>query len=74
MLVEHEDVVSCVGVTDGNQYVISGSYDKRLLVWCLDTGEVEHQLIGHTDHVTSVKITRDGTIAISGLLPLFYDV
>jgi WD40 repeat protein len=53
-------------VADGNQFIVSGSHDKRLLIWSLETGEVEHQLIGHTDYVTAVKITKDGTIAISG--------
>ena len=66
MLVEHKDVVSCVVVTDGNRSVVSGSHDTRLLVWNMQAGDVEHQLIGHTDHVTAVRVTADGHIAVSG--------
>ena len=66
VLVEHEDIVSCVAVADGNRCVVSGSHDTRLLVWNLQTGDVEYQLLGHTGHVTAVRLTKDGSTAISG--------
>ena len=67
MLVEHDGIIRCATITEGNRYVISGSADKKLLVWNLSTGAVEHQFVGHTDEVMAVKSTRDGTVAISGL-------
>ena len=70
VLVEHEDIVMCAAVTESNRFVLSGSKDKRLLVWGLSTGAVERQLIGHTGHVTCVKVTRDSSTAISGEKPL----
>ena len=66
MLVEHDGIIRCATITEGNRYVISGSADEKLLVWNLSTGAVEHQLIGHTDEVMTVKSTSDGTVAISG--------
>lgn len=66
VLVEHDDIVKCAAITDGNRFVLSGSADKRLLVWGLSTGAVERQLIGHTGVVTCVKVTHDGSTAISG--------
>ena len=66
VLVEHKDVVSCVVIANGNRSVVSGSHDTRLLVWNLAKGDVEHQLLGHTGHVTAVSITADGSIAVSG--------
>ena len=66
MLVEHSDKVSCVSVSDGNRHVVSGSHDRRLLVWGLSTGAVEHQLVGHTDIVNTIKVTQDASIAVSG--------
>ena len=65
---EHEDKVSCAAVSEGNRHVISGSHDRRLLVWGLSTGAVEHQLVGHTNVVSTIKITQDATIAVSGNL------
>lgn len=66
VLVEHKDLVSCVIVTSGNRSVVSGSHDARLLVWNLEKGDVEHQLVGHTGHVTAVSVTADGSVAVSG--------
>ena len=63
---EHEDTVSCVAITEDNKYIVSGSHDKNLLIWCLETGVVEHRLQGHSHHVTVVKVTLDGTVAVSG--------
>ena len=64
---EHKDLVSCVAVVNGNRAVVSGSHDTRLLVWNLDKGDVEHQLLGHTGHVTAVSVTADGSTVISGM-------
>ena len=66
VFVEHEEVISCVAVTGSNRHVVSGSHDCKLLVWGLWTGAVEHQLTGHTGQVTCVKLTNDGSIAVSG--------
>lgn len=66
VLVEHDNLVSCAAITNDNSYVLSGSYDRRLLVWGLSTGAVEQQLLGHTLPVTCVKVTDDSTVAISG--------
>jgi len=66
VLVEHNDVVSCAVVTAGNRSVVSGSHDARLLVWNMDKGDVQHQLIGHSGPVTAVTVTADGTVAVSG--------
>jgi len=67
VLVEHKDLVSCVVMTGSDRSVVSGSHDTRLLVWDLDKGDVEHQLIGHTGPVTAVNVTADGSIAVSGM-------
>ena len=66
MLVEHSAEVSCAVVSDGNEHVVSGSHDERLLVWGLSTGAVEHHLVGHHDVITTVQVTKDASIAVSG--------
>ena len=68
VLVEHEGIIRCATITEDNRHVISGSADKKLLVWNLSTGAVEHQFVGHTDEVTTVKATSDASVAISGTL------
>ncbi len=66
VLVEHEDTITCVAVTEDNRFVISGSADKNLLVWSLSTGLAENKFVGHTDKVTTVKATKDSSVAVSG--------
>lgn len=68
VLVSHEGTVSCVAIADHYQFVISGSHDNTLIIWNLQAGSVKHVLHGHNSHVTCVKLTKDGSIAISGKL------
>jgi WD40 repeat protein len=46
--------------------VVSGSNDKTVRVWDLETGLGERRLEGHTDEVTAVVVTPDGRRAVSG--------
>ena len=69
---EHDGIISCVAVTDNNMHIVSGSYDKTLLIWGLCTGAVEHKLIGHTSHVTAVRLSSDGKLALSGMYVIEY--
>ncbi|GAB6023962.1 hypothetical protein CHUAL_008692 [Chamberlinius hualienensis] len=39
----------------------SGSYDKSVRIWDLETGEEKIQLSGHTDHIFSLAWSLDGT-------------
>ena len=66
VLAGHDDIVSCVTIADHNRNIISGSHDKTLIVWNLSTGEIEQTLKGHTDIITSAKMTADGSIVVSG--------
>jgi WD40 repeat protein len=46
--------------------VISGSDDKTLKVWNLETGQEKSTLTGHRDWVCAVAVTPDGKHVISG--------
>jgi WD40 repeat protein len=50
---------------DGSR-VVSGSRDKTVRIWIVTTGEVEAELKGHTDWVTSVAFSQDGSRVLSG--------
>jgi WD40 repeat protein len=45
---------------------VSGSDDKTVRIWNVTTGEVEAELKGHTDLVTSVSFSQDGSQVVSG--------
>lgn len=68
VLVGHTDIVTCVAVSITNKtQVVSGSWDYNLIVWDINTGSDVHLLSGHLGKVTCVKVTGDGTIAVSGM-------
>ncbi len=55
-----------VAITPDGRRVVSGSWDKTLKVWDLETGRQERTLEGHQDSVVAVAITPDGRRVISG--------
>jgi WD40 repeat protein len=65
-LVGHSGSVYAVAVTPDGWQAISGSLDKTLKVWNLETGELRLSLEGHSDAVNAVAVTPDGKQAISG--------
>ena len=50
---------------DGRR-VVSGSYDKKLKVWDVETGECVGTLKGHSWTVNCVAISPDGRRVVSG--------
>ena len=62
----HTECVTVVSITPDGHVAVSGSDDKTLRVWDLDTGQCIRTLEGHTGKVGAVSITPDGRIAVSG--------
>ena len=53
----------CALTADGR--IVSGSYDKTIKVWDLESGRLLRSLEGHTSEVNAVALTADGRI-VSG--------
>ncbi|MEH2050257.1 MAG: hypothetical protein V7K70_11120, partial [Nostoc sp.] len=62
----HSDRVTVVALTHDGKQVISGSDDKTLKLWNLETGENERTFHGHGDTVNAVALTPNGKQMISG--------
>ena len=70
----HRDNVKDAAFSPDGMHILTGSgtsfddraNDTRLLWWDWRTGEVLYTLEGHSDSVTSVAISADGKIAVSG--------
>ncbi len=62
----HTDWVRSVAVSPDGTWVASGSDDKTVKIWDLETGECRATLEGHQDQVRSVAITPDGKRILSG--------
>jgi WD40 repeat protein/serine/threonine protein kinase len=65
-LVGHSKAVSSVAISPDARWALSGSYDKTLRMWALDTGQCVRTLEGHTSCVSSVAISPNGRWALSG--------
>jgi WD40 repeat protein len=62
----HTDTITVVAITADGKVAISGSKDKTLIVWDLETEQQRLTLTGHRDEITLVAISDDGKKAVSG--------
>lgn len=62
----HTDIIRAIVISPDNQLLISGSNDKTIKVWDLNSGDFRDQLTGHTQAVTSLAITSDSQFLASG--------
>ena len=54
-----------VAITSDGRYAVSGSYDRTLRLWDLESKQALRTLEGHSDSVRAVAITPDGRYAVS---------
>jgi WD40 repeat protein len=55
-----------VAVTPDGRYAVSGSSDKTVRVWELETGREVRCFTGHEEWVNCVAVTPDGRYVVSG--------
>ena len=61
----HTQAVDCVETTIEGDTIISGSFDKTIRVWNLETGNCKYILKGHIGSIRAVAVSHNGKI-ISG--------
>ncbi|RCR67286.1 caspase family protein [Larkinella punicea] len=64
--VGHTSTITSVAISPNGKYAISGSRDKTVRLWEVETGREIHRFEGHTDDVTTVAFSSDGRYIISG--------
>jgi len=62
----HGHFVSDVIMSSDGQYALSGSWDKTLRLWDLNTGQTTRQFVSHTKDVLSVAFSADNRQIVSG--------
>ena len=62
----HLKGVTAVAFSPDGNYLVSGSKDKTIKVWELDTGKVLRTIEGHKKIVNSVAVSNDGKYVVSG--------
>jgi WD40 repeat protein/tRNA A-37 threonylcarbamoyl transferase component Bud32 len=66
ILTGHTLWVESVSITQDGRYAVSGSHDKTLRLWDIETGQCLQTMEGHTGGVFSASITPDARYAVSG--------
>ena len=67
-LAGHSSTVTGVALSPDGRQAVSGSLDKTLKVWDLETGAELRTLFGHSDSVNGVALSPDGRRAVSASL------
>ncbi|KIJ59299.1 hypothetical protein HYDPIDRAFT_118630 [Hydnomerulius pinastri MD-312] len=63
----HSGLVRAVALFPYDRRLLSASHDRvAILIWDVESGEVEKKVTGHTDRVNSIAITPDGSLFASG--------
>ncbi|MFN5984303.1 MAG: T9SS type A sorting domain-containing protein [Fluviicola sp.] len=61
----HTGDINNVEITPDNNYVISGSNDKKVKIWDINTGTLIHTISDHTDRIWDLDISPDGSKFVS---------
>ena len=64
--IRHKDSVNSVCFSSDEKKALSGSKDKTIKLWDIDTGQCIRTFNGHMDDVSSVCFSPDGKSALSG--------
>lgn len=62
----HKDAIIDLEISRDNQYLVSGSADKKVKLWDIKKGILVQTLNDHEDHVESVAISNDNKYILSG--------
>jgi WD40 repeat protein len=62
----HSSFVNSLAISPDGKILASGSWDKTIKIWNLETTELLGTLTGHSDRVNSVAISYDGKMLVSG--------
>ncbi|KAJ5176916.1 Transcription factor spt8 [Penicillium canariense] len=61
---QHTSAVSSLNLTSDEQSLLSGSWDKRVIDWDLNTGQARRAFGGNASQISTVQIRPESTLAV----------
>jgi len=62
----HHGAVFAAALSADGSFAVTGGRDKQLMVWLTNTGQPAQSLLGHTNFVLCVDVSRDGLCIVGG--------
>ena len=62
----HKYSATCVAFSPDGRLLATGSWDRTIRIWNVDTGEVKHVIAAHRDGIDSLAFSPDGRTIASG--------
>ena len=72
IVVDNSSAVRCLASTDDNENIVSAGDNGVIHVCSLSLGTAERKLTGHVDTVTTLRLTADNSVLLSGKYLTFY--
>jgi WD40 repeat protein len=66
MLRGHSDSITSIAFSPDSKYLASGSQDKTVKLWSVESQKEVTSLLGHNNKITSVTFSPDGKYLASG--------
>lgn len=63
---EHENSVLAIPVFSDGRRMVTGSRDRTLRLWDLNSGDMLRKMEGHRRRLTAVAVSGDGKLITSG--------
>lgn len=60
LLGKHDDEITCMDVSPDGKYLVSGSKDKKIIIWNTETKRREQILGAHLSPITTIRFSKDG--------------
>lgn len=65
-LIGHEDFITSIAISTDNKFVVSGSVDKKIKIWDLETRKEVKSLNSNSLYADSVAISPNGKLLVTG--------